>query len=116
MLRAPPAAQPEPLYSSVTFVYGEDPPKASAASCVPKPPVKPLAVVKGAPLDHASVTSTLLKVPLVLLYQICPSHSLAGSLDKNFTCFPKISLYVDIINSLLPFVFQNLDQYIPLLQ
>jgi hypothetical protein len=38
-------------------------------------------------------TTTLLKVPEVLLYQICPSASaLSGSVAKNFTGFPNIFL------------------------
>ena len=68
---------------------------------IPDDAAHSLAVVKGVLLTHASLINTLLKVSLVVLYQISPSViSPVGSVDTALIDRPCISLYVVIINSL----------------
>jgi len=49
------------------------PPATIEAVCGPPPPAPYTPVIIGAALDHASLTNTVLKVSLVVLYQTCPS-------------------------------------------
>jgi hypothetical protein len=75
VFKFPPADHPFPLYSSVKTEVetGEPvaPPKAIDASLsLPEAPNVLLAVAQDEALAHASVTNTLLKVSLVVLYQI----------------------------------------------
>ena len=72
MLDAPPALYPEPLYSDVVFncVPPVLPPKNKAAVCIPAPPPFEAVDGNGTELAHAALTRTLLKVSLLVLYQI----------------------------------------------